>query len=65
MQNNQEKIKVENSIVQLKGDHTANIVFQQIKQQLVDPFLDINTVVLDLGIKNRYFTSDRNLKDAV
>ena len=31
----------------------------------MDPYLDLNTVVLDLGIKNRYFTSDKNLKDAV
>ena len=53
------KIKVKNSIVELKGDEMARIMWDFIKKKLILPYLDIDIKYFDLGIKNRDKTSDQ------
>ncbi|MDC3091009.1 NADP-dependent isocitrate dehydrogenase [Rickettsiales bacterium] len=52
------KIKVSNPIVDLNGDEMARIVWSEIKKKLITPFLDIDLIDYDLGIKSRDKTND-------
>ena len=52
------KIKVFNPIVDLNGDEMARVVWSEIKKKLITPFLEINLIDYDLGIKNRDKTDD-------
>ena len=53
------KIKVKNPIVELDGDEMTRIFWQQIKDELITPFLDLNIKYYDLGIENRDKTDDK------
>ena len=52
------KIKVENPIVELDGDEMTRIIWQMIKDKLIDPYLDIDLQYYDLGIEARDETDD-------
>tara|TARA_X000001036_G_scaffold264612_1_gene245882 strand:+ start:884 stop:2098 length:1215 start_codon:yes stop_codon:yes gene_type:complete len=52
------KIKVINPVVDLNGDEMARVIWGKIKEKLILPFLDINLIEFDLGIKNRDSTND-------
>ncbi len=45
-----EKISVVNPIVELDGDEMAKIMWQDIKDKLITPYLDLNINYYDLGI---------------
>ena len=47
------KIKVENPIVELDGDEMTRIIWQMIKDKLINPYLDIDLKYYDLGIEAR------------
>ncbi len=47
------KIKVVNPVVEMDGDEMTRIIWQQIKDKLIHPYLDINLIYFDLGIQNR------------
>ena len=53
------KIKVKGVIVELTGDEMAQVIWEQIKQILIYPFLDFNLETFDLSIQNRNKTNDR------
>ena len=53
------KIKVENPIVELDGDEMTRIIWQMIKDKLINPYLDIDLKYFDLGIEARDDTDDR------
>ena len=53
------KIKVENPIVELDGDEMTRIIWQMIKDKLINPYLDIDLKYYDLGIEARDDTSDQ------
>ena len=53
------KIKVANPVVDLDGDEMTRVIWKQIKQKLLFPYLDINIKYFDLGIEHRDATEDR------
>ena len=53
------KIKVENPIVELDGDEMTRIIWQMIKDKLINPYLDIDLKYYDLGIEARDDTNDQ------
>jgi len=53
------KIKVANPIVELDGDEMTRIIWQWIRERLIEPYLDIDLVYYDLGIESRDATNDQ------
>ena len=53
------KIKVANPVVDMDGDEMTRIIWQEIKDKLVFPYLDLKLETYDLGIENRDRTGDR------
>ena len=53
------KIKVANPVVELDGDEMTRIIWQQIKDKLIFPYLDIDLKYFDLGIQKRDETRDQ------
>jgi len=53
------KIKVKNPIVEIDGDEMARVMWKMIKDKLVFPYLDLDTLYFDLGIEQRDATEDR------
>src|SRR5512136_1026249 len=58
------KIKVTNPVVELDGDEMTRIIWQYIKDKLINPFLDINLMYFDLGMENRDKTNDQVTVDS-
>jgi isocitrate dehydrogenase len=58
------KIKVANPVVEIDGDEMTRIIWQLIKEKLIQPYLDIDLVYFDLGIENRDLTDDQVTVDA-
>ncbi|CAD5234102.1 unnamed protein product [Bursaphelenchus xylophilus] len=54
----QAKIKVKNPVVDLDGDEMTRIIWQEIKDKLILPYLDIDIKYYDLGLPNRDATND-------
>ena len=59
-----DKIKMTNPIVEMDGDEMTRILWQQIKDELLTPFVELNTEYYDLGLLNRDATRDRVTVDA-
>ncbi|MFM7666601.1 MAG: NADP-dependent isocitrate dehydrogenase, partial [Bacteroidota bacterium] len=47
------KIKVVNPVVELDGDEMTRIIWKNIKDKLILPYLDIVIKYYDLGIEKR------------
>src|SRR6476659_5954610 len=58
------KIKVANPVVELDGDEMTRIIWQNIKDQLILPYLDVELEYYDLGIEHRDATDDQVTIDA-
>ena len=58
------KIKVEGTIVELDGDEMTRVIWKDIKDRLIKPYLDVNLDYYDLGIENRDATDDQVTIDA-
>jgi isocitrate dehydrogenase len=58
------KIKVANPVVELDGDEMTRIIWRQIKNKLIHPYLDIDLRYFDLGIEKRDETRDQITIDA-
>src|SRR5881392_613744 len=58
------KIKVANPAVELDGDEMTRIIWQNIKDQLILPYLDIELEYYDLSIQHRDATNDQVTVDA-
>ena len=58
------KIKVANPVVELDGDEMTRIIWQLIKDKLIEPYLDIDLRYYDLGIESRDATDDQITIDA-
>ncbi len=58
------KIKVEGTIVELDGDEMTRVIWKDIKDRLILPYLDVNLDYYDLGIENRDATDDQVTVDA-
>ena len=59
-----EKIKVVGTVVELDGDEMTRIIWQNIKDSLILPFLDIDLEYYDLSIEHRDATDDQVTIDA-
>ncbi|WEV63307.1 NADP-dependent isocitrate dehydrogenase [Bifidobacterium sp. ESL0732] len=59
-----EKIKVKGTIAELDGDEMTRVIWKDIKNRLILPYLDINLDYYDLGIENRDATDDQVTIDA-
>src|SRR5512132_4461642 len=53
------KIKVVNPIVDLDGDEMTRVIWSQINEKLLFPYLEIDIKYFDLGIEHRDATEDR------
>jgi isocitrate dehydrogenase len=53
------KIKVRSPLVELDGDEMTRILWQLVKERLLYPYLDLQTVYYDLHIQHRNETADR------
>ncbi len=59
-----QKIKVKGTVVELDGDEMTRIIWQLIKDKLINPYLDVNLEYYDLGIEYRDKTNDSVTVDA-
>ncbi len=54
-----EKIKMTTPLVEMDGDEMTRILWQWIKDILINPYVDLNTEYYDLGLENREKTKDQ------
>ena len=55
---------MQNPVVEMDGDEMTRILWAEIKEELLEPFVELNTEYYDLGLPNRDATSDRVTVDA-
>ncbi|MGI6535731.1 MAG: NADP-dependent isocitrate dehydrogenase [Eggerthellaceae bacterium] len=58
------KIEMKTPLVEMDGDEMTRIIWQLIKDELLNPFIDLKTEYYDLGLKNRDATNDQVTVDA-
>ena len=58
------KIAVKNPVVELDGDEMTRIIWQDIKDKFIHPYLDIDLKYYDLGLPYRDETNDQVTIDA-
>ena len=58
------KIKMTNPIVEMDGDEMTRILWRMIKEELLEPFIELNTEYYDLGLSHRNETDDQVTIDA-
>ena len=58
------KIEMKTPLVEMDGDEMTRIIWQLIKDELINPFIDLKTEYYDLGLKNRDATNDQVTIDA-
>src|SRR3569832_261453 len=58
------RIKVENPVVELDGDEMTRIIWQWIRERLIQPYLDVDLLYFDLSVENRAATDDQVPIDA-
>ena len=58
------KIKVANPVVELDGDEMTRIIWKQIREQLILPYLDVELEYYDLSIQYRDETDDQVTVDS-
>ena len=54
-----EKIKMTTPLVEMDGDEMTRILWKMIKDELLLPFVDLNTEYYDLGLEHRNATNDQ------
>ena len=59
-----ETIKMTTPLVEMDGDEMTRVLWQQIKDELISPFVELNTEYYDLGLLNRNATEDQVTVDA-
>lgn len=59
-----EKIKMSTPLVEMDGDEMTRIIWGAIKEELLNPFIELNTEYYDLGLEYRNETSDKVTVDS-
>ena len=59
-----EKIKMTTPLVEMDGDEMTRILWQMIKDELLTPFIELNTEYYDLGLEHRNETNDQVTVDS-
>lgn len=54
-----EKIKMTTPLVEMNGDEMTRVIWNMIKEELLNPFIDLKTEYYDLGIEYRNETDDK------
>ena len=54
-----EKIKMTTPLVEMDGDEMTRVIWNMIKEELLNPFIDLKTEYYDLGIEYRNETDDK------
>ncbi|HRF36660.1 MAG TPA: isocitrate/isopropylmalate family dehydrogenase, partial [Clostridia bacterium] len=58
------KIKMTTPIVEMQGDEMTRLIWDWIKEILIEPFVDLKTEFYDLGLVERDNTNDQVTIDA-
>ena len=58
------KLKVKNPVVEMDGDEMTRIIWQWIRERLIQSYLDVELLYYDLSIENRDATEDQVTVDA-
>ena len=53
------KIKMTTPIVEMDGDEMTRILWKMIKEDLLEPYIELNTEYYDLGLEYRDKTNDQ------
>ena len=59
-----EKIQMKTPLVEMNGDEMTRILWKMIKEELIEPYIDLKMEAYDLGLPNRDETDDRVTLDA-
>ena len=59
-----EKIKMTTPLVEMDGDEMTRILWKMIKDELIEPFVELKTEYYDLGLQHRNETDDQVTVDA-
>ena len=51
-------------LVEMDGDEMTRVLWKLIKDELLTPFIDLNTEYNDLGLEHRNETNDHVTKDS-
>ena len=54
-----DKIQMKTPLVEMDGDEMTRVIWQQIKDILITPYIDLKTEYYDLGLENREKTKDQ------
>ena len=54
-----EKIKMTTPLVEMDGDEMTRIIWKMIKDELLEPFVDLKTEYYDLGLMERDYSHQR------
>ena len=58
------KIVMKTPLVEMDGDEMTRVIWQWIKEILIEPFVDLKTEYYDLGLKKRDETDDKITADS-
>ncbi|HEX3018258.1 MAG TPA: NADP-dependent isocitrate dehydrogenase [Caproicibacter sp.] len=58
------KIKMLTPLVEMDGDEMTRVIWKQIKDILIEPYVELKTEYYDLGLKNRDATNDKVTTEA-
>ena len=47
-----EKIQMKTPLVEMNGDEMTRILWKMIKEELIEPYIDLKTEAYDLGLPN-------------
>ena len=59
-----EKIQMKTPLVEMDGDEMTRILWKQIKEELLEPYIDLKTEYYDLGLPHRDETDDKVTEEA-
>lgn len=59
-----DKIKMTTPLVEMDGDEMTRILWEMIKDELLEPFIELNTEYYDLGLEYRNETNDQVTVDS-
>ena len=57
-----EKIKMTTPLVEMDGDEMTRILWKLIKDELLTPYIELNTEYYDLGLVHRNETDDQEVR---
>lgn len=58
------RIKVTQPVVDIDGDEMTRVIWKWIKDKHIEPYVDLNTIYMDLSVESRDATDDQITVDA-